>query len=77
MFILTLKNHHNDKSIYDKYRNEIDRIYNNFLGEDNELTLDDIKIQGVVVTGDKKNLKNLQNQEFIKASSLGATVDKY
>lgn len=76
-FMIILEKYHNDKSIFDKYRNEMDRIYNNLLGEDDQLTLEDIKIQGVVVTGDKEELENLKNLDFIKASSLGVVVDKY
>lgn len=34
-------------------------------------------IAGVVVTGTKKDLAVLNNQPYVKASSLGAVVDKY
>lgn len=34
-------------------------------------------IAGVVVTGTKKDLAVLKNQPYVKASSLGAVVDKY
>ncbi|MBU3160639.1 anti-sigma factor [Clostridium frigoris] len=42
-----------------------------------KITKDNIKILGVVVTGDKDSLTLLKNKSFIKASSLGAVVDKY
>ncbi|MBU3175235.1 anti-sigma factor [Clostridium estertheticum] len=42
-----------------------------------KITKDNIKILGVVVTGDTDSLKLLKNKSFIKASSLGAVGDKY
>ncbi|MBX4271669.1 anti sigma factor C-terminal domain-containing protein [Clostridium estertheticum] len=42
-----------------------------------EITTADIKILGVVVTGDKDSLMLLKNKSFIRASSLGAVGDKY
>jgi len=42
-----------------------------------KITRDDIKILGVVVTGDKDSLMLLKNKSFIKASSIGAVGDKY
>ncbi|AFS78912.1 hypothetical protein Curi_c19070 [Gottschalkia acidurici 9a] len=64
-FIEALKQH--DKS----------QIYDIIAGKDNEVTKDDIKVQGIVVTGNSENLKLLKNMSFIKASSLGIVVDKY
>lgn len=55
----------------------ITHIYNIIAGEDKNLTKEDIKVQGVVVTGDVENLKSLRNLPFIKASSLGVVTDKY
>ena len=55
----------------------IKQIYDTIAGEDKKLTKDDIKVQGIVVTGDAENLKLLRNMPFIKASSLGVTIDKY
>lgn len=42
-----------------------------------KITRDDIKILGVVVSGDKDSLMLLKNKSFIMASSLGAVGDKY
>ncbi|MBX4266936.1 anti sigma factor C-terminal domain-containing protein [Clostridium estertheticum] len=42
-----------------------------------KITKDNIKILGVVVTGDTDSLKLLKNKSFIKASSLGAVGNKY
>lgn len=58
-------------------RGGITYIYNIIAGEDGKLTKDDIKVQGIVVTGDAENLKSLKNLSFIKASSLGVVTDKY
>ncbi|WP_439873375.1 anti sigma factor C-terminal domain-containing protein (plasmid) [Bacillus mycoides] len=48
------------------------------LEKDNpKLDLKKVKIIGAVVTGTPDELKKYQNKEFIKASSLGASIDKY
>ena len=57
--------------------NEFDRLYDNIAGDDDKLTKNDIKIWGVVVTGDSESLKVLIGLPFIKASSLGVVTDKY
>ncbi|GAA0181623.1 anti-sigma factor [Clostridium sediminicola] len=56
---------------------KITHIYDIMSGEDGELTKDDIRVQGIVVTGDAENLKFLRELPFIKASSLGVVTDKY
>ncbi|WP_268257773.1 MULTISPECIES: anti sigma factor C-terminal domain-containing protein [Thermoanaerobacterium] len=38
---------------------------------------ENLKIQGVVVTGTAETLKSLRGLPFIKASSLGVVTDKY
>ena len=53
------------------YKEEFEHIYN-VLKDDQ-----DIKIIGVVVVGDKQQLKSLINQNYIKASSFGAIIDEY
>ncbi|WP_227763507.1 anti sigma factor C-terminal domain-containing protein [Zhaonella formicivorans] len=60
-----------------KYKSEFVRVYNNIAGQDGELTKEDIKVWGVVVTGDVNNLKTLRTLPFIKASSLGVVTEKY
>lgn len=42
-----------------------------------EIDLSDIKINGVVVVGNKEQIKSLQNNKIIKHSVLGTVVDKY
>jgi len=73
-FIWALKN----GMEYDtRFKSEFERVYNNIKGEDGKLTKDDIKVFGVVVTGDIDDLKALINLPFIKASSLGVVTEKY
>lgn len=60
-----------------RFKSEFERIYNNLVGLDGELIEDNIKVWGVVVTGDVDNLKSLNNLSFIKASSLGVVTEKY
>lgn len=75
-----------NKALYElkpAYRNEAlknggkTHIYDIIAGVDGKLTKDDIKVQGVVVTGDVENLKSLRKLPFIKASSIGVVTDKY
>lgn len=60
-----------------RFKGEFERIYNNIVGQDGELTHEDIKVWGVVVTGNVENLKILNKLPFIKASSLGVVTGKY
>ncbi|MCY6370252.1 anti sigma factor C-terminal domain-containing protein [Clostridium ganghwense] len=60
-----------------RFQSEYKRIYDNLKGKDNKVTKDDLKIQGVVVTGNVEEMKKLKELPFIKASSLGIVVDKY
>ena len=41
------------------------------------MTKEDIKVQGIVVTGDTESLKLLEDLPFIKATSIGVITDKY
>lgn len=59
------------------YKSEFERVYKNIAGADGKLTTTDLKIQGIVVTGDTDSLKSLRGLSFIKASSLGVVADKY
>ncbi|MCB2288290.1 anti-sigma factor C-terminal domain-containing protein [Clostridium sp. CS001] len=55
----------------------ITHIYDIIAGADGKLTKEDIKVQGVVVTGDAESLKSLRKLPFIRASSIGVITDKY
>jgi hypothetical protein len=72
-FIDTIVKHKNSEEnnhIYEK-------IYNTLSGGNGEIKKEDLKIIGVVVSGDVKSLKTLKGKEFIKAATLGAVADKY
>lgn len=73
-FIWALKNGMKHDS---KFQYEFERVYNNIAGQDNEITHGDIRVWGVVLTGDGEELKALNELSFIKASSLGVVTDKY
>ncbi|MBD7913244.1 anti sigma factor C-terminal domain-containing protein [Clostridium cibarium] len=68
--IVKHKNSEDNNHIYEK-------IYNTLSGGNGEIKKDDLKIIGVVVSGDVKSLKTLKEKEFIKAATLGAVADKY
>lgn len=52
-------------------------IYNILNNGKGEITKEDLKIIGVVVSGDVESLKSLKTKNFIKASTMGAIADKY
>ncbi|GGD03907.1 anti sigma factor C-terminal domain-containing protein [Enterococcus wangshanyuanii] len=45
-----------------------------FIDENQDKKLEDIKIRGVMVTGQVQNLANLKEASFIRGSSIGVTV---
>ncbi|MDI6601370.1 MAG: anti sigma factor C-terminal domain-containing protein [Thermoanaerobacteraceae bacterium] len=67
----------NGKEYDTRYKWEFTRVFTNIAGKDGKITESDIKVQGVVVTGDRDSLKSLYELSFIKASSLGVVTDKY
>ncbi|MCY6355933.1 anti sigma factor C-terminal domain-containing protein [Clostridium sp. ZS2-4] len=73
-FINVIESQKDKKS---RFQSEYKRIYDNLKGEDEKITKEDLKIQGVVVTGDIKKTKKLKGLPFIKASSIGVITDKY
>ncbi|MDS0524686.1 anti-sigma factor [Clostridium sp. SHJSY1] len=60
-----------------KLKNEYFNIYNTLSNGKDKLIKEDLKIIGVVVSGDVNALKSLRTKEFIKASTMGAIADKY
>ena len=60
-----------------RWQGEFKRLHKTISGEDKKLSISDLVINGIVVTGTAENLKQLQGLPFIKASSLGVVVDKY
>ncbi|AWG44310.1 hypothetical protein BEH_26355 (plasmid) [Priestia filamentosa] len=74
-FINKVKKLQKDQSFY--YSQEVDDIMKQLKKDNPSLDSDNLKIIGAVVTGTPEELKKYQNKSFIRASSLGATVDKY
>lgn len=70
-FIWTLENM--DKRYKDRCKNIINILEDN----NGKISSENIKIIGVVITGDKKSLSTLRDKAWIKASSFGVIVDKY
>jgi hypothetical protein len=58
-----------------RYETEFKRINNNLSGKDGKIDKEGIKIIGVVVTGNAKDLKILQKKDYIKGSTIGVVVD--
>jgi len=59
------------------YKLPAKELFDVLKGEDNNLTIEDLHIIGVVVTGDADELSRFQNLDFVRASTLGATTPKY
>ncbi|CAH1201626.1 hypothetical protein PAECIP111893_01677 [Paenibacillus plantiphilus] len=55
---------------------EADEVYQSLVGEDGALDKGDVKIIGAVVTGTTEQLKSLQKQTYIKASTFGVISDR-
>mgnify|MGYP000972417342 CR=1 FL=1 len=72
-FIRALKN---GKEYNNRFKGEFERVYDNLLGNDGKITKDDIRVFGVVVTGNSESLKNLRELSFIKSSSIGVVTEK-
>lgn len=59
------------------YKEDFEHIHNVLNKDHASLTDKSVKIIGVVVVGDKQQLKSLINKHYIKASSFGVIVDEY
>ncbi|PEU16087.1 anti sigma factor C-terminal domain-containing protein [Bacillus sp. AFS019443] len=73
LFINTLKS----SEFYGDYADRAKEVLTRLKKDNPKLNPEKIKIVGAVVTGTPDELKQYQNKEFIKASSLGATIDKF
>ena len=60
-----------------RWQGEFKRLNETISGEDGKLSVADLEIYGMVVTGTAESLAPLQDLPFIKASSLGVIVDRY
>lgn len=53
------------------------RLFNKLSNGKSEISKDDLRIVGVVVSGDTESLKSLKDKSYIKAATLGAIADRY
>lgn len=58
-------------------KEDLGYIYELLQNENGTITKEDIPVIGVVVTGTVQELQALQNQDYIKASSIGVIADRY
>lgn len=59
------------------YQSQFKNLYNVLSNGKGEITKDDLRIIGVVVTGDTDSMNLLKNNNSIKATTLGIQIDKY
>ncbi|WP_083768447.1 anti-sigma factor C-terminal domain-containing protein [Thermosediminibacter oceani] len=60
-----------------RYQLQFRRLHERLSNDKGEITKDNIRVIGVVVTGDTASMKLLRGKSYIKASSLGIVVDKF
>jgi hypothetical protein len=72
-FLNTLKDYDNSKNGFSK---DAQKLYRE-LKKKNQLKENYLPVNGVIVSGTPKELKRYLDLPFVKASSLGATVDVY
>ena len=60
-----------------RYQEQFKNLYNVLNHGKGEISKDDLKIIGAVVTGDTASLKQLRNNSCIKAQTLGIQIDKF
>lgn len=60
-----------------KYRNIYQSLFNTLSNGKDKINKEDLKIIGVVVSGDVETLKALKEKNYIKGATLGAVADKY
>ncbi|MCM3409643.1 anti sigma factor C-terminal domain-containing protein [Metabacillus litoralis] len=60
----------------DRYKSSIKKAINN-IKENTRTSNREIRLNGAVVTGTPKELKRFQELDFVRASVIGATIDKY
>ncbi|MBO8158950.1 anti sigma factor C-terminal domain-containing protein [Thermosyntropha sp.] len=60
-----------------RYQAQFQRLYDRLSSDKGEVTKDNIRIIGVVVTGDTASMKLLRDEGYIKAATLGIVIDKF
>jgi uncharacterized protein YdaT len=73
-FISAIESGVSNKSLYQP---QFQELYDKLSDSNGEIARDNIRIIGVVVTGDADSLGLLKDADYIKASSLGIVVNKY
>ncbi|MDH7577068.1 MAG: anti sigma factor C-terminal domain-containing protein [Bacillota bacterium] len=60
-----------------RYQSQFKELYNTLSNNKGKISEDDLRIIGVVVTGDTASMKLLKDGNYIKASTLGIVTDKF
>lgn len=60
-----------------RYQSQFQRLHDRLSNNKGEITEDDIRVIGVVVTGDTASMELLKEKNYIKASTLGIVIDKF
>lgn len=66
-----------NEGIDNNYANEYKELFDKLSNGKDEINNKDLKIIGVVVSGDIKTLESLNDKDYIKAATLGAVADNY
>ncbi|WP_291634335.1 anti sigma factor C-terminal domain-containing protein [Clostridium sp.] len=59
------------------YSSRYESLFNTLSNGKGEINKDNLKIIGVVVSGDVEALKTLKGKNYVKAATIGAVADKY
>jgi len=60
-----------------RYQSQFQRLFSALSNDKGEIAVADLRIIGVVVTGDTASLSQLQGKDYLKAASLGIVADKF
>jgi hypothetical protein len=60
-----------------RYQSQFQRLFSALKNDKGEIAVADLRIIGVVVTGDTASLSQLQGKDYLKAASLGIVTDKF
>ncbi len=59
------------------YSETYEKLFDTLSNGKGEINIEDLKIIGVVVSGDVEKLKDLKDERYIKAATIGAVADLY
>jgi hypothetical protein len=60
-----------------RYQSQFQRLFSALSNDKGEIAVADLRIIGVVVTGDTASMSQLQGKDYLKAASLGIVTDKF